>query len=85
MLLATGSYSVEALSVEVDEMFGIVFGTRHGAALEAGARGSGTAKAGCSGDELHHFECDFLIAAQRWHSRDGSNGNIAHGNSPGLN
>jgi len=85
MLLPSGSHGVEALTVEVNEMFGVVFGSRHGAALEAGARGSSAAEASGSGDEFHHFERDFLIAAQRWRSRDGSQGDIAHGNSPGLN
>jgi hypothetical protein len=84
VFLAFGSYGVEALSVEVDKMLGVVFGSRDSVSLEAGAGDSGTAETGCSGDEFHQVKCDFLIAAQRWGRRKGSSGAIAHGNSPGL-
>ena len=83
--LVLGSYGFEALAIEIDEMFGIVFCARDGATLEARAGGSGAAKAGGGGDELHHLECDFFIAAQGGSSRDGIGRNIAHGNSPGMN
>ncbi len=62
--LALRSYGFEALAVEIDEMLGIVLCSRDGATLEACAGGSGAAKAGSGGDELHHLKCDFFIATQ---------------------
>jgi hypothetical protein len=84
MFLAFGPYGVEALTVEVDKMLGVVFSSRDSVSLEAGAGDSGAAETGCGGDEFHQFKGDFLIAAQRSRRGKGSSGAIAHGNSPGL-
>ena len=74
----------QALAVEVDEMFCIIFSSRNGSTLEACAGSSGAAKAGGGSDEFHHFEGDLFIAAQGRSSRGWSYRSIAHGNSPRL-
>jgi hypothetical protein len=60
-------------------MFGIIFGSGYSATLKAGAGGSGTAKAGSGGNELHHFEGNLFVAAQRRCGRNGLDWTIAHG------
>src|SRR5208282_2934556 len=84
ILLALGANGVEALSVEVDEMFSVILSTRDGITLEAGAGGSSAAEARGGGDKFHHLKCDLLIAAQRGSRGDGSDRGIAQGDSPGL-
>ena len=72
-----GADCIQALSVEVEEMLGVVFGARDGAALKACAGGSDTPEARGRGDELHHLQGDLLIATQRERGY-GSGGCIAH-------
>jgi hypothetical protein len=82
--LVLGSHGVEALSVKVEKVFGVVFGAGVVASLKAGA-GRGAAEAGCGCDKLHHLQCDLFVATEGWSRRNGRNSDIAHGDSPGWN